>query len=144
MWRRTVATLLLASHTVSTTGCTSWQLQSDSVTAVVAARPELQQTDTSYTMGASGRREMHESRRSIRIATTSQPKLTEVGTPHVANDSLFGVRNQGSTETGTPLGDVTAVQVRKVSAGRTVGLAAVVAVFAGLVIGMVGLQNSLE
>jgi len=39
MWRRTVATLLLASYTITLSGCTSWKNQGTDVAAVITPSP---------------------------------------------------------------------------------------------------------
>ena len=145
--RRTVAALLLAGYVPTATGCTSWQTQTGSAQAVLTAQPGLARTDTTIVYRANGERyvsvssDASLSRQSIRIATTSQPMMTELTGPRVTNDSLYGSMDGGKDVTGVPLSEVTAVQVRKGSAGKTVALVGGVVVV-GLVVSALAVEQA--
>ena len=134
--RRTVAGLLLACQVSATTGCTSWKTQQQGTEAVLAAHPELQRLDTTWVTQPNGSAVPSSvSGRSIRIATTSHPEMLLVAAPRVSGDTLFGITDDARKELGTPLKEITAVQLRQGSAGKTLDLVLVLAVPVGLVVG---------
>lgn len=98
--RRPAAALLVAVHLLTATGCHSWSTQAGNPEITLTAKP----------------------RSSVRIATTSEPTMTEILAPRVANDTLYGVAVGSSDTTAFPLDDVTQVQVQKGDAGKTTGL----------------------
>jgi hypothetical protein len=134
--------LVLGSHLLLTTGCTSWQTQVGSAQSVLAAHPELQQVDTSYVSEPLAPPRTTVSAATIRIATSSHPRMRGVTAPRVAGDSLFGIVEGSEVEAVTSLGDITAVQMRKGSAGKTTALVAGLTIVIGLTVGsMVALSQ---
>ena len=138
---RAIASLLIVSQLIVATGCTSWKTQSGNAQAVLAAQPDLAQADTTVVIGVNGTREEAVRAGSIRIATRSNPKMTEVTTPRVAGDSLYGVMPGSKDVTGVALASVTKVQVRKGSAGKTAALVVGVLAVGVLAGGMVAMSQ---
>ena len=97
--RRSTATAMLAMQVLAS-GCHSWQTQSGSAETVLTASPREQ----------------------VRIATVSEPKMREMKNPRVSGDTLYGTMADTTKVEGVPLSDVTAIQVQKGSAGKTVAL----------------------
>lgn len=140
--RRATAILLTGTHLLLITGCTSWQTQAGTVETVLATHPELQRVDTSYVSQPLAVATTTVSASSVRIATTSQPEMRTVIAPRVSGDSLFGIMEGSEVEAATPLGEITAVQLRKGSTGKTVALVAGLTIVVGLGVGsMVALSE---
>ena len=105
--RPAIAWVLLGGQILIASGCHTWQTQTGSAESILAAKPQ-----------------------NIRIATKSQPTMTEVTGPRVTNDSLYGMVAGSEQPVGVSLADVTAVQIQHASTGRTVGLVAGITVAA--------------
>ena len=139
---RVTAILLLGGHLLLTTGCTSWQTQVGSAQSVLAAHPELQEVDTAHVSQPLAGSRTTVSAATIRIATSTQPQMREITAPRVAGDSLFGIVDGSHVEAATPLDEITAVQMRKGSAGKTTALAASLTIVIGLTVGsMIALSH---
>ena len=130
--RPSAAAILLVSHLLLATGCTSWQTQVGSAQSVLAAHPELQHIDTAYVSQPLAPPRTTVSAATIRIATSTQPQMRGVTAPRVAGDSLFGIVDGSDVEAATPLDEITAVQMRKGSAGKTTALVVTLTVVVGL------------
>lgn len=127
MWRRTVATLLLASYTITLSGCTSWKNQGTDVAAVITPSPLPAAPHGSGDAPSSGYPGLRtgpvyaptvDTVRKVRITTKSQGP-TELRNPRVANDSLYGQEKKNGSESAFALADVTAVETHGVSAVKT-------------------------
>jgi hypothetical protein len=129
---RAAAILVLGSHILLTTGCTSWQTQTGSAQSVLAAHPELERVDTAHVSEPLAQSRTTVSAATIRIATSAQPQMREVTAPRIAGDSLFGIMDGSHLEAATPLDDITAVQMREGSAGKTTALVAGLTIVIGL------------
>lgn len=132
--RPAIAWVLLGGQLLATSGCHSWQTQTGSAESILAARPEVSHADATD----AAVQEAYVNPQSIRISTKSQPKMTEVTGPRVANDSLYGMANDSKQATSVSLADVTAVQFQKGSAGKTVALVAGLTVAAVMTTGAIG------
>jgi len=130
--RPAIAWVILGVQVLAVSGCHSWQTQTGSAQAVLAAQPGLTPDSTAYSRsGASA------TAKGIRIATTDHPGMRTLNSPYMARDSLFWLMKDSRDEVGVPLNSVTTVQVRKPSPGKTVGLVvgltAAVAVTVGVI-----------
>jgi hypothetical protein len=61
--------------------------------------------------------------------------MRTVTAPHVVGDSLLGIMDGSDVEAATPLDEITAVQMRKGSSGKTVALVAGLTIAIGLTVG---------
>lgn len=143
--RRATTSVLLASHVLGATGCTSWQTQSGSAASVLAAQPVPAPAPAGPLIGVPGNESSQSSAtpapQAIRI-TTATTKL-QLDAPRISGDSLYGTPGRGQPEIAVPLSDVTSVQVRATSAGKTAGLGIGLAVGAALAIGTAVMLNDL-
>jgi len=144
MWRRIVASLLVASYTVTTTGCTSWKNQGTDVAAVITPSPSPALPRGGGDAPSSGYPGLGtqpvyaptvDTVRKVRITTKSQGP-TELRDPRVANDSLYGQEKKSGPESAFALADITAVETHGVSAVKTTVL--VVGVLAASLVAVVG------
>ena len=129
---RATAILVLGSHLLLTTGCSSWQTQVGSAQSVLAAHPELQKVDTAHVSQPLAESRTTVSAATIRIATSTRPQMREITAPRVTGDSLFGMVDGSRLEAATSLDEITAVQMRKGSAGKTTALVAGLTIVIGL------------
>jgi hypothetical protein len=129
------ATVVLGGCLLLTAGCTSWQTQIGTAQTVLATHPELQHVDTTYVSQPLADSRSDVSAAAIRIATVSQPRMRTVTAPRIAGDSLFGIVDGSGVETATALDEITAVQMRKGSAGKTIALVMGLTIIIGLTAG---------
>ena len=138
--RRAVRSLLLGSHVLTSTGCTSWKAQRGEVATIVAPAPapaaDIAAGESSGVPGLGTSQPVHlatpDTARLIRITTSAG--TVELRNPRVQNDSLYGQEKKHGPERAFAVGDITKVETHGVSAVKTVLL--VVGVMAGaLVVG---------
>ena len=145
LWRRTAASLILASYTLTTTGCTSWKNQGTDVAAVITPSPSPALPRGGGDAPSSGYPGLGtpqpvsaptlDTVRKVRITTKSQGP-TELRNPRVANDSLYGQEKKNGPESAFALADILAVETHGVSAVKTTVL--VVGVLAASLVAVVG------
>lgn len=139
----TTVALLLLCGMPSATACTSWQTQSGDVATVIAPRPAKRSDRASgavpglapSTPAQSGALTTAETVDRMRVITT-KGAVVELHHPRVTNDTLYGQPSKDGPETAFPLAEISKVQVKKVSAAKTAGLAvgAAATVFVGLTV----------
>lgn len=143
---RPLAVLLLASYVPATTGCTSWRNQQGDVATVLAAQPRAVPSQAGELNGVPGvtvgQPDHAAPPQSIRISTAATANL-ELHSPRIINDSLFGSPGHGQPEIGIPLSNVTSIQVRETSSGKSVALGVGLAAGVLLIVGMVWASNNL-
>ena len=138
--RRSVAGLLLGFHVIAATGCTSWKTSPGSVETVLAAQPEAPHAVTSSAFPSGGLTSVDSEAvgpkqfESIRVSFTTGASLV-LNAPHIANDTLYGRLKPDAPEVAIPVADVTSVQTRQGSTGKTVALIVGIAVPVGLIVG---------
>ena len=120
--RRAVASLVLACHLLTATGCTSWQTQRGDVATVIAPPPRAGGNAVGGMPGFApvppGDSAKPNTVRRIRV-TTSTPGTIELRNPRVLNDSLYGQMGKNGPQTGFALTDITSVKTKEISAGKT-------------------------
>ena len=149
--RRAVAALVLACYVMSTTGCTSWKTSQGNIETVLAAQPVAPPQAQTAPANAFGGLTTADSQatgagpvESIRISTATGASLV-LHAPRIANDTVYGRLKSDAPEVAIPIADVTSVQTRQGSTGKTLGLVLGIAVPVGLVVGgMIAVSNSLS
>jgi hypothetical protein len=112
---RLAAAILLLAYVPA---CTSYQVMTDPSTGLLAPVKPVEE---------------------VRITLRTGERF-ELNSPLVYGDSLKGFQIEGSARS-VAMGDMTEVEVRKPSAGKTVGLVLGIAVAAGLVAGGIAMAN---
>lgn len=148
---RTTFTLLMAYGVSAVTGCTSWKTSQGNIETVLAAQPvAAPQAQTAPANAFGGRANADpqatgaKSVESIRVSTATGASLV-LHAPRIANDTLYGRLKGDAPEVAIPIADVTSVQTRQGSTGKTLGLVLGIAVPVGVVVGgMVALSNSMS
>ena len=140
--RETTAALLLAAYVPAATGCTSWQAQTGSVEAVFAAAPKSTTQAVAPPMPGSvaSPASVVPSFESVRVSTRKTGQR-ELSAPRIANDTLYGRPSSDAPEIAIPVAEITFIEVRKVSADKTLGLIFGIAGSVALIAGTVALAN---
>jgi hypothetical protein len=122
---RAVAALVIASHLLVATGCTSWKTRHAEVSTVITPPPQVPQapvgpaTVPGLAPVQPGYAARTDTARLIRI-TTAAHDTVELRNPRVANDSVYGQVKQNGPEMAFPVSEITSVQTKGGSAGKTV------------------------
>lgn len=122
--RRAVASLVLISHVLAATGCTRWKTRQGEISTVIAPPPRAPQAVGPATVpGLAPARPVYAARtdtaRLIRVTTAAHDTI-ELRNPRVANDSVYGQVKQNGPEVAFPVNEITSVQTKGGSAGKTV------------------------
>lgn len=130
--RRPLSACIFLAYLLGTTGCHSWHTQQGDLAAVITPAPkESPGSGHGDVAGLTPVQPATTARpdtvRFIRATILSRGTI-EMWNPRVLNDSLFGQLVQGGPEAGFPLADVTSVQTRESSAGKTILLIGGIAV----------------
>jgi hypothetical protein len=138
---RATAGIVLGLYVLSAAGCTTWHNQQGDVATIVAPAPKASPDASPASAGVPGLaqdRPVHppkaEGPGELRVTTATRGTI-ELRNPRVANDSLYGLVGKSGTEVGFSVADVTSVQTRQGSTGKTVALMVGIAVPVGLIVG---------
>jgi len=130
--RRPLSRCSLVACVLGTTGCHSWHTQQGDLSGIIAPAPKASPGSghgdvAGLTSVQPATMPRPDTVRFIR-ATIPARGTIDLWNPRVSNDSLFGQLVEGGPEAGFPVVDVTSVQTRESSAGKTILLIGGIAV----------------
>jgi hypothetical protein len=127
MWRRTVATLFLASHLLASTACTTWKTRQGDVGTIIAPPPRPAPDPSTQPLSGAGLAAAQpvydapsDTVRFIRVTTVSGTTM-DLYDPRVANDSLYASVNKKGPESAFALADIRDVKTQGFDAVGTIG-----------------------